>query len=192
MRAFDSEAEFINADVRREDDVRARVDDTVARFGRLDVAVNNAGTEGQVGPITEQAAESSAATFGTSVLGVIPSMKHEVRVMQGQGSDGIINISSTYGHEAAAGASIYVGSKHAVEGVAKPVATRAGPVVAAGGFDRDGAMATVKSGDADLLAFGRYFTSNPDLPYRLKYNLHAPCAPYSGAATKGLPQSSKP
>jgi NAD(P)-dependent dehydrogenase (short-subunit alcohol dehydrogenase family) len=67
----------------------------------------------------------------------------------GQGSDGIINISSTYGHEAAAGASIYVGSKHAVEGVAKPVATRAGPVVAAGGFDRDGAMATVKSGDAD-------------------------------------------
>ncbi len=52
LRSFDSEAEFINADVRKEDDVRALVDKTVARFGRLDVAVNNAGTEGQGGPIT--------------------------------------------------------------------------------------------------------------------------------------------
>jgi NAD(P)-dependent dehydrogenase (short-subunit alcohol dehydrogenase family) len=122
LRAFGSEAEFINADVRNEDDVRALVDKTVARFGRLDVAVNNAGTEGQVGPITDQTAESYAATFDTNVLGVILSMKHEVRVMQGQGGGSIINISSTYGHEGAAGASIYVGSKHAVEGITKSVA----------------------------------------------------------------------
>src|ERR1700732_4193507 len=101
LRSFGSEAEFINNDVRKEDDVRALVDKTVARFGRLDVAVNNAGTEGQVGPITDQTAESYAATFDTNVLGVILSMKHEVRVMQGQGSGSIINISSTYGHEGA-------------------------------------------------------------------------------------------
>ena len=75
------------------------VDKTVARFGRLDVAVNNAATEGQVGPITDQTAESFAATFETNVLGVVLSMKHEVRVMQPQGSGSIINISSTYGHE---------------------------------------------------------------------------------------------
>ena len=122
LRSFGSEAEFINADVRKEDDVRALVDQTVARFGRLDVAVNNAGTEGRVGPITDQTAESYAATFDTNVLGVILSMKHEVRVMQGQGSGSIINISSTYGHEGAAGASVYVGSKHAVEGITKSVA----------------------------------------------------------------------
>jgi NAD(P)-dependent dehydrogenase (short-subunit alcohol dehydrogenase family) len=122
LRAFGSEAVFINADVRKEDDVRALVDQTVARFGRLDVAVNNAGTEGQVGPITDQTAESYAATFDTNVLGVILSMKHEVRVMQGQGSGSIVNISSTYGHEGAAGASVYVGSKHAVEGITKSVA----------------------------------------------------------------------
>ena len=122
LRSFGSEAEFINTDVRNEDDVRTLVDQTVARFGRLDVAVNNAGTEGQVGPITDQTAESYAATFDTNVLGVILSMKHEVRAMQQQGSGSIINISSTYGHEGAAGASIYVGSKHAVEGITKSVA----------------------------------------------------------------------
>ena len=123
LRSLGSEAEFINADVRKEDDVRALVDKTVARFGRLDVAVNNAGTEGQVGPITDQTAESYAATFDTNVLGVILSMKHEVRAMQRQGGSGsIINISSTYGHEGAAGASVYVGSKHAVEGITKSVA----------------------------------------------------------------------
>ena len=169
LRRLGAEAAFIQADVRRDNEVSNLVDKTVARFGRLDVAVNNAGTEGQVGPITDQTAESYAATFDTNVLGVILSMKHEVRVMQGQGSGSIINISSTYGHEGAAGASVYVGSKHAVEGITKSVA--AGPIIAAGGFDRDGAMAIVKSGDADLLAFGRSFTSNPDLRYRLKYNL---------------------
>jgi NAD(P)-dependent dehydrogenase (short-subunit alcohol dehydrogenase family) len=122
LRAFGTEAGFINADVRKEDDVRALVDKTVARFGRLDVAVDNAGTDGKVGPITDQTAESYAATFDTNVLGVILSVKHEVRVMQGQRSGTIINISSTYGHEGAAGASIYAGSEHAVEGVTKSVA----------------------------------------------------------------------
>jgi NAD(P)-dependent dehydrogenase (short-subunit alcohol dehydrogenase family) len=122
LRSLGSEADFIHADVRNEDEVRALVDETLARFGRLDVAVNNAGTEGQVGPITDQTAETYAATFDTNVLGVILSMKHEVRVMQGQGSGSIINISSTYGHEGAAGASVYVGSKHAVEGITKSVA----------------------------------------------------------------------
>ena len=122
LRSFGSEAEFINADVRKEDDVRAMVDKTVARFGRLDIAVNNAATEGQVGPITDQTAESFAATFDTNVLGVVLSMKHEVRAMQPQGSGSIINISSTYGHRGAAYASIYVGAKHAVEGITKSVA----------------------------------------------------------------------
>src|SRR6202047_3077246 len=92
LRSLGSEAEFITADVRKEDDIRNAVDKTIARFGRLDVAVNNAATEGQVGAITDQTAESFAATFDTNVLGVLLSMKHEVRAMQGQGSGSIINI----------------------------------------------------------------------------------------------------
>ena len=122
LRSLGSEAEFINADVRKEDDVRALVDKTVARFGRLDAAVNAAGTEGKPGPVTEQTAESYAATFDTNVLGTLLSMKHELRVMLPQGSGSIVNISSTYGHEGAMGASIYAASKHAVEGMTKSAA----------------------------------------------------------------------
>src|SRR5258705_2293531 len=125
LREFGGKAEFVRADVRRDDDVRGLVDQTVARFGRLDAAVNAAGTEGKPGPVTEQTAESYAATFDTNVLGTLLSMKHELRAMQPQGSGSIVNISSTYGHEGGAGASVYVGSKHAVEGMTKSAALEA-------------------------------------------------------------------
>ena len=122
LRALGAEAEFIRADVRHDDEVRDLVDRTVARFGRLDAAVNNAGTEGHPGPVTEQSADSYAETFDTNVLGTLLSIKHELRVMQAQGSGSIINISSTYGHLGARGASVYSASKHAVEGLTKSVA----------------------------------------------------------------------
>ena len=122
LRATGAEIEFIRADVREEDDIRALVDRTVARFGRLDVAVNNAGTEGTPGPLLDQTAESYAGTFDTNVLGVLLSMKHEVRVMQAQGAGSIVNISSTFGQKGAAYATLYAGSKHAVEGMTKSVA----------------------------------------------------------------------
>jgi len=125
LRALGAEAEFVPADVRHEDAVRELVDQTVARFGRLDVAVNTAGTEGQPGPVIEQSADSYAATFDTNVLGTLLSMKHELRVMLAQGSGSIINISSTYGHLGARGASVYSASKHAVEGLTKSAALEA-------------------------------------------------------------------
>ena len=102
LRDLGAEAEFVQADVRHDDEVRSLVDRTIARFGRLDAAVNNAGTEGQPGPVTQQSADSYAATFDTNVLGTLLSMKHELRVMQTQGSGSIVNLSSTYGHEGAA------------------------------------------------------------------------------------------
>jgi NAD(P)-dependent dehydrogenase (short-subunit alcohol dehydrogenase family) len=117
-----AEAMFVRSDVRTEDDVRDLVDRTVARFGRLDVAVNCAGTEGKPGPVTEQTAETYAATFDTNVLGTLLSMKHELRVMLAQRSGSIVNVSSTYGHTGAAGASVYAASKHAVEGLTKSAA----------------------------------------------------------------------
>jgi len=126
LRAAGAEAEFFRADVRHEEDVRALVDETVARFGQLDIAVNAAGTEGQPGPAADQTAETYAATFDTNVLGTILSIKHELRVMQAQGAGSIVNISSTFGHSGSANASIYAASKHAVEGLTKSVALEAG------------------------------------------------------------------
>ncbi len=125
LRNLSSEAEFLRSDVRHEDDVRTLVDQTVARFGRLDVAVNNAGTEGKPGPVTEQTADSYAATFDTNVLGTLLSMKHELRVMLAQCHGSIVNVSSTYGRTGAPGASVYVASKHAVEGLTKSAALEA-------------------------------------------------------------------
>ncbi len=120
LHALGAEAEFVPADVRREDDVRDLVDQTVARFVRLDAAVNSAGTEGKPGPVTEQTADSYAAIFDTNVLGTLLSMKHELRVMLAQCSGVIVNVSSTNGHAGAPGASIYAASNHAVEGLTNP------------------------------------------------------------------------
>jgi NAD(P)-dependent dehydrogenase (short-subunit alcohol dehydrogenase family) len=122
LREFGGKAEFIRADVRHDDHVRGLVDQTVARFGRLDAAVNAAGTEGKPGPVTEQTAESYAATFDTNVLGTLLSMKHELRVMRPQRSGSIVNVSSTYGHAGTPNASVYAASKHAVEGLTKSAA----------------------------------------------------------------------
>jgi NAD(P)-dependent dehydrogenase (short-subunit alcohol dehydrogenase family) len=122
LRKLGAEAEFVRSDVRHEDNVRALVDKAVQRFGRLDIAVNNAGTEGTPGPVTEQTSETYAATFDTNVLGTLLSMKHELRAMLPQGSGSIVNVSSAYGSIGAAGASVYVASKHAIEGLTKSAA----------------------------------------------------------------------
>jgi NAD(P)-dependent dehydrogenase (short-subunit alcohol dehydrogenase family) len=125
LRGLGAQAEFILADVRDEDNVRGLIDRTVARFGRLDVAVNNAGTEGEPGLLTDQSAQTYAATFDTNVLGTLLSIKHELRVMQPQGSGSIVNLSSSMGHRGAPGAALYTASKHAVEGLTKAAALEA-------------------------------------------------------------------
>jgi NAD(P)-dependent dehydrogenase (short-subunit alcohol dehydrogenase family) len=125
LRRLGAEAVFVAADVRHDDDMRRLIDQTITRFGRLDVAVNNAGTEGRPGPLTEQTPESYAAMFETNVLGTLLSLKHELRVMQPQGAGSIINISSTMGERGAAHLALYTASKHAVEGLTKSAALEA-------------------------------------------------------------------
>jgi NAD(P)-dependent dehydrogenase (short-subunit alcohol dehydrogenase family) len=125
LRSLGAEAAFVLADVRHEDDVRNLVEQTVGRFGRLDAAVNNAGTEGQPGPLTEQTSDSYAGMFDTNVLGTLLSLKHELRVLQPQGSGSIINVSSTMGGRGAANLALYTASKHAVEGLTKSAALEA-------------------------------------------------------------------
>jgi NAD(P)-dependent dehydrogenase (short-subunit alcohol dehydrogenase family) len=125
LRDAGAQAEFIRADVRLEQDVRALVDKTIERFGRLDIAVNNAGTEGKFGPITDETPETYAAIFDTNVLGVLLSLKHELRVMMPQGHGSIVNLSSVLGHIGAANAAVYSASKHAVDGLTQAAALEA-------------------------------------------------------------------
>ncbi|MES2103435.1 MAG: glucose 1-dehydrogenase [Pseudomonadota bacterium] len=125
LRTLGADAEFILADVSKEDDVRKLHAAAVIRFGRLDVAVNNAGTEGELGPIETQSVENYHNTFNTNVLGVLLSMKYQLPLMKEQKQGSIINISSVAGQIGFAGASVYTASKHAVEGLSKSAALEA-------------------------------------------------------------------
>lgn len=122
LRELGAEAEYVHADVRNEEEVSALVQAAVSRFGRLDIAINNAGVEGSPTSIGEETRENYVTTFDANVLGVLLCLKHEMRVMQTQGEGSIVNISSVAGHIGIPGASVYVASKHAVEGLTKSAA----------------------------------------------------------------------
>jgi NAD(P)-dependent dehydrogenase (short-subunit alcohol dehydrogenase family) len=125
LKELGATAEFSYADVRSDDQLAALVNDTTARYGRLDVAVNNAGTDGQMVPVADITTGLYADTFDTNVLGTLLSMKHELRVMQAQRSGSIVNVSSIYGQKGFPGASLYVASKHAIIGLTRSAALEA-------------------------------------------------------------------
>jgi NAD(P)-dependent dehydrogenase (short-subunit alcohol dehydrogenase family) len=114
-------AHFIKADVSQEADVKRLVEQTVVKFGRLDVAFNNAGIE-WLGSITEVAEADYRQTFDINVWGVLAAMKYEIPAMLKTGGGAIVNTSSIAGHVGMAGASVYIASKHAVEGLTKTAA----------------------------------------------------------------------
>jgi NAD(P)-dependent dehydrogenase (short-subunit alcohol dehydrogenase family) len=123
-----SDAIFLKADVRSEPDVSALVDEVIGHFGQLDVAVNNAGKEA-LGAITEISKEAFDTVFETNVFGTMLSLKHEFRVMKPKGKGAIVNVGSVYGHKGfGGGASIYVGSKFAIEGITKCAALEGAPL----------------------------------------------------------------
>jgi NAD(P)-dependent dehydrogenase (short-subunit alcohol dehydrogenase family) len=115
------EATFIRADLARDADVKAMVDFTVATYGRLDVAFNNAGVE-WFGPLDQATEAEYRRVFDINVWGVLNAMRHEIPVMLKTGGGAIVNTSSVGGHIAMGQASIYIASKHAVEGLTKAVA----------------------------------------------------------------------
>lgn len=125
LRAFGTEVEFVQADVRLEDQVEALINSVIKRFGRLDIAVNCAGYEGDPTLIVDQTRDRYAAVFDTNVFGTLIALKHELRVMSTQRSGSIVNVSSTMGIRGAAKNALYVASKHAVEGLTKSAALEA-------------------------------------------------------------------
>jgi NAD(P)-dependent dehydrogenase (short-subunit alcohol dehydrogenase family) len=117
---------FFRTDVRSDDDLRALVDGTLERFGRLDVAVNNAGAMG-MGFLPDTEPADYAHVFDTNVLGTVLSLRHELRVMQPQGSGAIVNVSSVYGDKGFHAGALYPASKHAVIGLTRSAALEAAP-----------------------------------------------------------------
>lgn len=114
-------AHFVQADVAKEADVKRLVDETVAKFGRLDIAFNNAGIE-VLGALAEATEADYRKVFDINVWGVVASMKHEIPAMLKGGGGSIINTSSIGGHIGFPGAGLYAGTKFAVEGITKTAA----------------------------------------------------------------------
>jgi len=114
-------ASFVRADVSKDADIVKAIDFVVATYGRLDVAFNNAGVE-MLGPLDQVTEEQYRSTFDINVWGVLNSMKYEIPAMLKGGGGAIVNTSSIAGHIGLANASIYVATKHAVEGLTKAAA----------------------------------------------------------------------
>jgi NAD(P)-dependent dehydrogenase (short-subunit alcohol dehydrogenase family) len=113
---------FVQADVSDEEQVKKLVETTVSHFGRLDIAFNNAGIEGELGPVTEAKVETYNKVFDINVKGVLLSMKHEIPALLKSGGGSIVNTSSIAGTIGMANVGIYIASKHAVNGLTKTAA----------------------------------------------------------------------
>jgi len=114
-------AAFVPANVAKDADVVKAIEFVLSAHGRLDVAFNNAGVE-ITGPLHALTEEDYRRTFDINVWGVLNSMKHEIAAMLKTGGGAIVNTSSVAGHIGIPQASIYVATKHAVEGLTKAVA----------------------------------------------------------------------
>ena len=121
IKKLGGDAGFVRADVARDADVKGMVDFTVGKFGRLDIAFNNAGVE-WMGPLDLATEAEYRRVFDINVWGVLNSMRHEIPVMLKTGGGAIVNTSSVAGHVGMGQVSIYTASKHAVEGLTKALA----------------------------------------------------------------------
>ena len=120
------EATFVQTDVRIASQVENMVQQTVKKYGRLDIAFNNAGVEGIMARMIRTTEELFDEVVDTNFKGVWLSMKYEIPVMQQQGGGVIINNSSVSGVSTAERLSVYSGSKHAVVAISNAAATEYG------------------------------------------------------------------
>jgi NAD(P)-dependent dehydrogenase (short-subunit alcohol dehydrogenase family) len=122
VRAAGGDGLFLKTDVSRVGEVRALVQKTVEKFGRLDVAFNNAGVEGAWIPIVEQSEEDWDRVIDINLKGVWLCLKYEIQQMLKQGGGAIVNMASVAGLIGAAGAGTYCASKHGVIALTKTAA----------------------------------------------------------------------
>jgi NAD(P)-dependent dehydrogenase (short-subunit alcohol dehydrogenase family) len=123
VRAAGGDGLFVKADVSKAGEVETLIQKVVEKFGRLDIAFNNAGIEGVWVPIVRQSEEDWDQTIATNLKGVWLCLKYEIRQMLKQGGGGaIVNMASIMGLIGSAGAAAYSASKHGVIGLTKSAA----------------------------------------------------------------------
>ena len=123
VKAAGGEGLFVKSDVSKSADVETAVRKTVEKFGRLDLAFNNAGIEGKWKPIIEQTEEDWDTVIDINLKGTWLCLRAEIQQMLKQGSGGaIVNMSSVAGLMGAGGAAVYVASKHGVIGLTRTAA----------------------------------------------------------------------
>ncbi|MBW4534207.1 MAG: SDR family oxidoreductase [Pleurocapsa minor HA4230-MV1] len=113
---------FVRSDVSNEAEIKALVQTTVEKFGKLDCAFNNAGIESPQKPLHKQSSEDFDKLMAINARGLFLCMKYEIQQMLSQGAGAIVNTSSTVGLIGFPGASPYVASKHAVMGLTRSAA----------------------------------------------------------------------
>ncbi len=116
------EAIAIRCDVSADAQVAAMVDRTVAEFGRLDAAFNNAGVMARIAPTADSTREEWDRVIGINLRGVWCSMKYELRQMERQGSGAIVNNASVGALTGNPGIGSYIASKHGVIGLTRTAA----------------------------------------------------------------------
>src|SRR5271169_1480187 len=123
VRTAGGEGLFVKTDVSKTSEVETLIQKAVERFGRLDIAFNNAGIEGVWTPIVRQSEEDWDRTIDINLKGVWLCLKYEIRQMLKQGGGGaIVNMASIFGLVGSAGAAAYSASKHGVIGLTKTAA----------------------------------------------------------------------
>jgi NAD(P)-dependent dehydrogenase (short-subunit alcohol dehydrogenase family) len=123
IRSTGGDAIFVPTDVAKNADVKALIEIAVAKYGRIDVAFNNAGVEGDWIPIVDQSEEAWDYTIDINLKGVWLCLKYELQQMIRQGHGGsIVNMASVAGLMGAAGAATFSASKHGVIGLTKSAA----------------------------------------------------------------------
>jgi NAD(P)-dependent dehydrogenase (short-subunit alcohol dehydrogenase family) len=128
VRAAAGDGLFLKSDVSKASDVQSVVQKTVEKFGRLDLAFNNAGVEGNLGPLIDQTEENWDYVHNINLKGLWLCLKYEVQQILKQGGGGaIVNMSSVAGLIGAAGMGVYIASTHGVLGLTKTAALEYAP-----------------------------------------------------------------
>lgn len=122
IKALGGEAIFVKTDISKSEEVKAMIEKTIATFGSLDFAFNNAGIEGISAPIQDCTEENWDKTLGVNLKGTWLCMKHEIPEMLKRNKGVIINCSSVAGLVGYPGLAAYVASKHGVIGLTKTAA----------------------------------------------------------------------